>query len=64
VQQGPVQRHCIANLIIETAVWFFTGRKAAVSNQGVIEGVSDEVARDLRQNSRSFAIVKVRWSWG
>jgi membrane protein YdbS with pleckstrin-like domain len=54
VQQGPVQRHFgIANLIIETAG---AGSSAGggkhgsttISNQGVIEGVSNEVAAELR----------------
>lgn len=52
VQQGPVQRHFgIANLIIETAGAGSGGGKhgnTIISNQGVIEGVSNEIARDLR----------------
>jgi membrane protein YdbS with pleckstrin-like domain len=53
VQQGPLQRHFgIANLIIETAgAGSSAGGKhgsTTISNQGVIEGVSDEMASDLR----------------
>jgi membrane protein YdbS with pleckstrin-like domain len=61
VQQGPVQRHFgIANLIIETAgAGAATGKHGATTaNQGVIEGVSDEMARDLRDR----ILVKMRAS--
>jgi membrane protein YdbS with pleckstrin-like domain len=55
VQQGPVQRHFgIANLIIETAgAGSSHGGKhgsTTISNQGVIEGVSNEVASRLRDH--------------
>jgi membrane protein YdbS with pleckstrin-like domain len=62
VQQGPLQRHFgIANLIIETAgAGASSGKHGATvtANQGVIEGVSEEVARNLRDR----ILVKMRAS--
>jgi membrane protein YdbS with pleckstrin-like domain len=50
VQQGPVQRHYgIANLVVETAgagAAHGKGGQSAISNQGIIEGVSN--AQELR----------------